>query len=106
VRPAEFALGALVEWTRRALEEQSEARIPKALAKANKATLAMRPCLNPEYSFTPVSMHDGEFHSIRREFPYFSYVGVEVEGVGGSERLPTPDTHRCSGRSPAFGIPG
>jgi hypothetical protein len=70
-----------LERTRRALDEQSEARIPIPLAKANRATLAIRPCLNPDYSFTPVSMHDGGFHAIRREYPYFGYVGVEVEGV-------------------------
>jgi hypothetical protein len=51
-------------------------------------------------------MHDGEFHSIRREYPYFGYVGMEVEGFGASERLPTPDMHRCSDPSPAFGIKG
>ena len=70
-----------LEETRRALEEESEAGIPKALAKANKAALANRPFLSPDYSFTPVWMHDGGFHSIRREYPYFGYVGVEVEGV-------------------------
>ena len=70
-----------MERTRRALKEQSEAGIPKVLAKANKAALANRPCLNPDYSFTPVSMRNEGFHSIRREYPYFGYVGVEVEGV-------------------------
>jgi FkbM family methyltransferase len=55
--------------------------MPKALAKANKAALANRPCLAPDYSFVPISMHDKGFHAIRREYSYFGYVGVEVEGV-------------------------
>jgi FkbM family methyltransferase len=63
------------------LAVESEAGIPKALAKANKAALANRPCLKPDYSFRPVSMHDKGFHAVRREYPYFGYVGVEVEGV-------------------------
>ncbi|HET7271626.1 MAG TPA: FkbM family methyltransferase [Rubrobacter sp.] len=57
-------------------------RLPsERLEKANARALAKRPFLAPDYEFTPVSVHDKDFQAIKRQYPYFGYVDVEVEGV-------------------------
>lgn len=63
---------------------QNLSRIPLAstrLERTNSKALAKRPFLAPGYKFRPLSTHDKEFHALRREYPYFGYVDVEVEGV-------------------------
>jgi FkbM family methyltransferase len=53
----------------------------KPLGKGNERALANRPFLTPGYEFRPVSVHDEDFQAIKRQYPYFGYVDVEVEGV-------------------------
>ena len=69
------------ELERHTLAEGSESGIPEAMARANGEALSNRPCAAPAYSFVPDAMHDDRFHALRREYPYFGYVGAKVEGV-------------------------
>lgn len=51
------------------------------LAEVNRRALEQRPFLTPDYEFRPASVHDKDFQAIKRQYPYFGYVDVEVEGV-------------------------
>ncbi len=53
----------------------------KGVAKDNQVALAARPWIEPGYVFRPVSVHDKRLHRLRREYPYFGYVEVKIEGV-------------------------
>lgn len=51
------------------------------LKEINDRALNERLFLDPEYEFRPVSTHDKRFQEIKRQYPYFGYIEVEVEGV-------------------------
>lgn len=51
------------------------------LAKANLRALANRPLLKPGYEYRPISTHSSDFQALKKEFPYFGYINVEVEDV-------------------------
>ncbi len=57
-------------------------RLPsEAITATNRRALAKRAFLNPGYEFRPISVHNTELHEVKRKYPYFGYVDVEVEGV-------------------------
>jgi hypothetical protein len=51
------------------------------LAKINSRALANRPFLDGSYEFRPISPRDRSLRKLRRKYPYFGYVDVEIEGV-------------------------
>lgn len=51
------------------------------LAKMNTRALANRPLLKPGYEYRPISTHSSDFQALKKEFPYFGYIDVEVEDV-------------------------
>jgi FkbM family methyltransferase len=51
------------------------------LGQANTRALEQRPFLAPDYEFRPVSVHEEDFQDKKRQYPYFGYVDIEVEGV-------------------------
>lgn len=53
----------------------------RPLLDGNERALRERPFLAPDYRFRPVSVHDEDFQAIKRQYPFFGYVDVEVEGV-------------------------
>lgn len=56
--------------------------LPSArLARSNSKALAKRSFLDPSFEFHPVSVHDLEFKTLKKGYPYFGYVDVEVEGI-------------------------
>jgi FkbM family methyltransferase len=63
-------------------QNHTKQRLPSGrLEKANARALAQRPFLAPDYEFAPASVHDMDFQALKRGYPYFGYVDVEVEGV-------------------------
>ena len=51
------------------------------LANINDQALSQRFFLDPDYEYRPISTHDKEFQKIKKEYPYYGFIEVKVEGV-------------------------
>lgn len=51
------------------------------LAEINERALGERLFLKPDYEFRPISTHDKKFQEIKKEYPYYGFIEVKVEGV-------------------------
>ena len=86
----------LLEQARRRIEKQTR-RIEKQaqkieqlrslrvqdgrLVRMNSRALTNRPFLDSNYEYRPISTHGTSFQALKKEYPYFGYINVEVEGV-------------------------
>ena len=51
------------------------------LARMNSRALANRPFLKPDYEYRPASTHSKSFQALKKKYPYFGYIAVEIEDV-------------------------
>ena len=51
------------------------------LARMNSWALANRPFLKPDYKYRPASTHSKSFQALKKKYPYFGYIAVEIEDV-------------------------
>jgi FkbM family methyltransferase len=58
-----------------------EGTAARRLTKTNERALARRLFLDPAYEYRPISTHSGEFQALKRAYPYYGYISVEVEDV-------------------------